>query len=224
MAKSTQTLHAKTREIRGTRACRRLRAQGDVPAVLYGHQQEAVSIQVSGEELEEALRHRTRMFELHIGETTDSVLLREVQYDALGSDLVHADFVRVAMDEAVTLEVPIQLKGTPKVEHSVLQQTLGHLEVECLPADIPDAIIVPSANLVLGQSIHVREIQPPDGVKILTDPETIVATLTAAAIEEAIQAAPAVEGVGEPEVIGRKAEELETEEGEPEPRKREKPA
>ena len=220
MAKSTQTLDAKKREVRGTRACRLLRAQGDVPAIVYGHQQEVLAIQVSGEELEEALRHRTRMFELHIGKTKDSVLLKEVQYDALGSDLVHADFVRVALDEAVTLEVPVQLKGTPKVEHSVLQQTLGTLEIECLPADIPDAIIVLTANLELGQSIHVREIQPPPGVKILSDPETIVAALTAAAIEEAIQAAPAAEGAGEPEVIGRKPDELGTDEAEPEPHKR----
>jgi len=220
VAKSTQTLDAKIREVRGTRACRKLRAQGDVPAIVYGHQQEVLAIQVSGEELEEAIRNRTRMFELHIGKAKDSVLLKEVQYDALGSDLVHADFVRVALDEAVTLEVPIQLKGTPKVEHSVLQQTLGTLEIECLPADIPDAIIVLTANMALGQSIHVREIQPPPGVKILSDPETIVAALTAAAIEEAIQAAPAAEGAGEPEVIGRKPDELGTDEAEPEPHKR----
>ncbi|MBE3070789.1 MAG: 50S ribosomal protein L25 [Planctomycetes bacterium] len=207
MAISTETLHAKKREASGTRACRRLRAQGEVPAILYGHKEEAVALQVSVDELEKALRHHARMLELQVDDRKDTVLLRAVQYDALGDEIVHVDFVRVAMDETITLEVPIQLKGKPKVEHAVLQQTLGVLEIECLPANIPDAIIVPAANLILGQSIHVGDIVPPEGIKIVTEPEIIVATLTAAAAEVSIEAAAAEgEATAEPEVIGRKAE------------------
>lgn len=207
MAISTETLHAKKREASGTRACRRLRAEGEVPAVLYGHKEETVALQVSVDDLEKALRHHARMLELQVDDRKDTVLLRAVQYDALGDEIVHVDFVRVAMDETITLEVPIQLKGKPKVEHAVLQQTLGVLKIECLPSNIPDAIVVPAANLTLGQSIHVGDIVPPEGIKIVTDSEIIVATLTAAAAEEAIEAV-AVEGEtsAEPEVIGRKAE------------------
>jgi len=215
VATSTETLHAKKREASGTRACRRLRAEGEVPAVLYGHKEETVALQVSVDELEKALRRHARMLELQIDDRKDTVLLREVQYDALGDEVVHVDFVRVALDETITLEVPIQLKGKPKVEHAVLQQTLGVIEIECLPANIPDAIIVPAADLTLGQSIQVGDIVPPEGITIVTEPEIIVATLTAAAAEEAIEAVAAEgEAPAEPEVIGRKAEPEEEEEAE----------
>ncbi|HUU30740.1 MAG TPA: 50S ribosomal protein L25 [Phycisphaerae bacterium] len=215
MGKTTETLHAEKREAKGTRACTLLRAAGQVPAILYGHKEEPVAIQVPEEELVTALRQHSRMFELHVGRHKDLVLLKEVQHDSFGDEIVHADFVRVAMDEKIRLEVPIQLKGTPKVEHTVLQQTLGQLEIECLPKDIPAAIVVPVGDLVLDQSLHVREVVPPPGVKILTDPEVIVATLTAVVEEVAPAAAPAMaEGPAEPEVIGRKAEPEVGEEGE----------
>jgi large subunit ribosomal protein L25 len=210
---ASEALHATPREAKGTRACRRLRAQGQVPAVLYGHKEATLDIQVSAEELEDALRRRSRMVELHLGKHKDFVLLRDIQYDAFGDVVVHADFMRVAMDEKLTLEVPIQLKGVPKLEHAVLQQTLAQVEIECLPKDIPEAVIAQVAGMVVGQTFTVRELVIPTGVRILTGPELIVATVTAIA-EEVVAPAAVAEGEAavEPEVIGRKAEE-EAEEG-----------
>jgi large subunit ribosomal protein L25 len=186
-----------------------MRAEGEIPAVIYGHGEAPVSVQVPQIGLRDAIRRRARMFEFDIGGKKDTVLLKAVQYDAFGSDLVHADFVRIAMDEAITLVVPVQLKGTPKAEHAVLQQTLPTVEIQCLPKDIPDAIIAMVAELQVGQTFHVREMTPPAGVKILTDGELIVATLTTIMEEVAAPAAGAAEGEGgaEPEVIGRKAGE-----------------
>jgi large subunit ribosomal protein L25 len=216
---ATETLHAKKREIKGTRACRRLREEGQVPAVLYGHKEKTVPIQVSVEELETAVRRRSRMFELHLGKKRDVVLLKELQYDSFGDAVVHADFVRIAMDEKLTLEVTILLKGAPKVEHTVLQQPLANVEVECLPKDIPEAIVAQVGDMVEGESRKVGVLQAPPGVKILTDPEVIFVTLTTI-VEEVVAAAPAPEEVAavEPEVIGRKveAEEGEEEAAEPE--------
>jgi len=215
-----KTLHAKKRKVNGTRACRRLRAEGEVPAVLYGHKEKTEAVQVPYEELEGALRHHGRMFELRIGRKKEPVLLKEVQYDALGTQIVHADFQRVAMDEKLTLEVPITLKGKPKVEHAVLQQTLDAVEVECLPGDIPEEIIAQTADMEMGGTVHVSDLDALEGVKVLTDPETIVAALTAAAAEAAVEeeAAPAAEAE-EPELVGRKekeeAEEPEEERGPP---------
>lgn len=220
MAISTETLHATPRDASGTKACRQLRAQGQVPAVVYGHQEAPVAIQLPRDELEEAIRRRARMFELEVGRKKDHVLLKEVQYDAFGSDIVHADFVRVAMDEAITLTVPIQLKGAPKVEHAVLQQTLGQVEIECLPKDIPEAVIALVADMKLGDTLKVSQLEPVPKVKILTGPDVIVAALTA--IEEEVvapAAAPVEAAVAEPEVIGRKAEEEAGEEEEPEEEK-----
>ena len=213
MSTASEALHATPREAKGTRACRRLRAQGQVPAVLYGHKEATLDIQVSAEELEDALRRRSRMVELHLGKHKDFVLLRDIQYDAFGDVVVHADFMRVAMDEKLTLEVPIQLKGAPKLEHAVLQQTLAQVEIECLPKDIPEAVIAQVAGMVVGQTFTVRELVIPTGVRILTGPELIVATVTAIA-EEVVAPAAVAEGEAavEPEVIGRKAEE-EAEEG-----------
>jgi len=222
---AAETLKAEKRTVEGTRACRLLRGQGLVPAILYGHKEAAVNIQVSGEVLEDAIHRHTRMFELQLGSKNDFVLLKELQYDAFGDDIVHADFVRVAMDEKLTLEVPVQLKGQPKIEHAVLEQTLAKVEVECLPKDIPAAIFALVADMKEGDTFKVRQLTAPEGVRILTDPEVIVATVSAIAEEVVAPAAAPAEGaVGEPEVISRKleGEEGEEVEGAEAPEKKEK--
>ena len=211
-------MKAKKREAQGTRACRRLREQGEVPAIVYGHEQDVLPVQVNRDDLDAALRHHSRMFDLKIGRKKETVLLRDIQYDAFGDEVVHADFLRVAMDEAINLEVPIELKGQVKHEHAVLQQALDTVEVECLPSNIPDALLGHIGGLEVGDSLRVGDLVVPEGVKVLSDPETAVATLTHAAAEAAEGAeeelGAAVAGTAEPEVIGReeKAEEGEEEE------------
>jgi len=213
---ATETLHGTKRETKGTRACRLLRREGKVPAVLYGRKKDAVPFQVLAEELAEALRQHTRMFELQLDEIKDTVLLKDVQYDSFGDNIVHVDFVRIAMDEAVTLEVPILLKGQPKVEHAVLEQTLAKVRIECLPKDIPDTLILQVADIQLDETRTVKDITLPAGVKVLTDPEVIVAAMKA--IKEEVAAAPGAApepSAVEPELI-RKEKLEEGEEGEEE--------
>jgi len=207
---ATETLHAKKREVSGSRACRRLRAEGLVPAILYGRKEEPEPLQIPSKELEETLRRHSRILELRVGRKKESVLVKAVQYDAFGIEIVHVDFVRVAMDEKVTLEVPIVLKGTPKQEHAVLQQALDFVEVECLPGDIPESFVTPVGHLQVGEIVRVAQLEAPNGVRILTDPETVVATLTLAMKEEAVAAPAEVEAVTvEPELIGREKKEEE---------------
>jgi large subunit ribosomal protein L25 len=203
-----EKLKVTKREARGTKACRRLREEGQIPAVIYGHGQDPLAVQMSAEEFERALRHHSRMFDLRLGRKKESVLLRDIQHDSLGDQVIHADFVRVAMDEAIQIEVPVTLKGKPKVEHAVLQQTLASLEIECLPSDIPEEILAPVGHLEMSQSVSVADLDLPEGVTPVTDPETVVATLTPATLEEELpeEAAAAVEAVEEPEVIGREEE------------------
>lgn len=217
MGIAAETLHAARREASGTRASRRLRREGKIPAVLYGRKKDALPIQVDKEELVEALRKRSRMFELLVEEQKDTVLLKEVQYDSFGDEIIHADFVRIAMDEAVTLEVPIQMKGQPKIEHAVLEQTLAIVKIECLPKDIPDAIVLQVSDIQLDQTRTVKDLVVPPAVKVLTDPEVIVAAMKAVEEEVAAPAAPAVAepGAAEPELI-RKEKPEEPEEGEEE--------
>jgi large subunit ribosomal protein L25 len=207
VAATSEKLNAKKREAVGTRACERIREAGDVPVVLYGHKEETLSLQVPYEELDAALRHHTRILELTMDAHKQSVLVKAVQYDVLGDDIIHADLLRVAMDEVIRLEVQVILKGTPKAEHSVLQRAIDAIEVECLPANIPESIPVNVADLEIGDIIHVSDLVPPAGVKFVSSPETIVASLTMAEEEAAPEVAAPVEGAVEPEVIRQKPEE-----------------
>jgi large subunit ribosomal protein L25 len=207
VAATSEKLNAKKREAVGTRACERIREAGDVPVVLYGHKEETLSLQVPYEELDAALRHHTRILELTMDAHKQSVLVKAVQYDVLGDDIIHADLLRVAMDEVIRLEVQVILKGTPKAEHSVLQRAIDAIEVECLPANIPESIPVNVADLQIGDIIHVSDLTPPAGVKFISGPETIVASLTMAEEEKAPEVAAPVEGAVEPEVIRQKLEE-----------------
>jgi large subunit ribosomal protein L25 len=135
------------------------------------------------------------------------VLVKEVQYDHLGLELIHVDFARVSLDEKVEVTVPITLKGTPKGEEEggVLQQMLNELEVECLVTDIPDAITVNVSEMKVDDALHISDLKLPPGVRALQDPEVIVAAVK---VIEEDEAAPTPEAESaEPEVIGRKAEE-----------------
>jgi large subunit ribosomal protein L25 len=206
--KQVLTLEAQKREGLGTRASRRMRRTGLVPGILYGHKQAAVPIAVSHEALESALRHRTRMLDLSLEGKAERVLLSEVQYDSFGKDIVHADFIRVAMDELVRIKVPVVLKGKAKGEQhgAVTEQLLTEVEVECLPADIPESIPLIVADLDVGDSVKVSDLKAPDKVKIVTDPTYLVVTV--AALKKEVEVAPAaaavvVAGPEEPEVIAR---------------------
>jgi large subunit ribosomal protein L25 len=215
---STELLQAEKREAEGSRACRLLRTQGKVPVVLYGHKEETLPLQVAGEVLEDAVRRHVRMFEVQVDKKKEVALLKAVQYDSFGDALIHADFVRVAMDETLRLMVPIQLKNAPKIEHTVLEQPLAQVEIECLPKDIPDAILANISDIKEGETRNVGTLVPPAGVKILTDADVIYVTLKAILEEAAAAPAAAVEGAAagvEPEIVGRRVAE-EGEEGDAE--------
>src|SRR4051812_11029009 len=100
MAESV-VLEAEKREGRGSRIAAKLRARGKVPGIVYGHKEEAVSIALPGDALLHAIRHGTRVLDLKTGGTTENVLIREVQWDHLGKELLHIDFIRVAKDERI---------------------------------------------------------------------------------------------------------------------------
>jgi len=211
MAESV-SLVAQERKDHGTRAARRLRRQGQVPAVVYGHKEATVSITVPGDELAKAIRHGVRIIELKQNGATQTALIKDLQWDPLGHDILHVDFTRIAADERVELPVRIELRGiAPGIAAGgVLVQPLHELTVECLATAIPDSIRVNISNLQLDAAIHVRELTLPPGVVVKGDPEAIVVQVQPIAAEP--EAAGAPTETAEPEVIGRK--EKEGEEGE----------
>ena len=204
--KEIVTLSSEKREGVGTRASRKLRDEGLVPAIVYGHKQAPQAVCVEQEALETAIRHRTRMLDLDFSGTKERVLLAEVQHDTFGIEVIHADFIRVAMDEIIRLGVPVVLRGKAKGEQhgGVTEQLMSEVDVECLPADIPESIILIVADLDVGNSVHVRELTAPAKVKIVSDPDQLVVTVALPKkIVEEVVAAPVGEAAesSEPEVI-----------------------
>jgi large subunit ribosomal protein L25 len=208
---NTVEVNAKTRKELGSRANKRLRDTGILPGVIYGHKQAVLPIALTRKEVANHLQHGAHLFSLALDGQKETVLVKEVQYDHLGIELIHIDFSRVDLNERVKITVPLELKGTPKGEADggVLQQLITDLEIECVVTDIPDMIRFNVSELGLNSVLHVKDLVLPPNVKTLQDGEFIVAT-----VKEIIEtAAPAVEGeTAEPEVIGRKAEDAVAEE------------
>lgn len=208
MATQTAQVSARQRSELGSRANKRLRDSGFIPGVIYGHKEAVIPVTLPKKELTGYLNHGAHLFDVALDGKSEKVLVKEVQYDHLGIEVIHVDFARVSLDEKVELTVPLELKGTPKgeAEGAVLQQIVSELEIECLVTDIPDAIRHNVSEMGKDSVLHVKDLQLPQGVRALQDPDLIVATVREIAEEEPTAAA-AEAGAAEPEVIGRKPEE-----------------
>src|SRR5262245_2603899 len=208
MAESV-VLTTQPRDAFGSRSARRLRKDGQVPAVVYGHQQATLAVVLPAEEIERAVRQGQRVVKLKLGAETETARIRELQWDHLGKDVLHVDFQRVSEDERIAVEVKIELRGTAVTGGvAMVEQPLHILKIECPANAIPESIRVPVDKLQLSQAIHGRELTLPPGGRALPDDDEAVVQMKAVMAEaEAASAAP-----GEPEVIGRKPEgEEETE-------------
>lgn len=208
-------LQATPRTGSGSRAAYKLRKQGQVPGIVYGHKQANVQVAVSAEALDRAIRiQHARVLDLELDGKTETVLIREVQWDYLGKQMIHVDFERKDRAELVRVTVPVELRNAPKqTGGGVLDQPLHTLHVECPLGEIPEAIRIDLTNLTLGNPIHVKELALPDKVKVLEAPEAVVVQLKLPGIEPVAPAIPAEPGAG-PEVIKpeRKKEEEEGDE------------
>lgn len=220
-------LAAKIRADRGSRRIRRMRNQGVVPAEIYGHKDANQSIEVSQKELTQILqsnRGENIFFNLNIeGAKGEPVLavIKEVQYHKINSTIMHADFHKVKMEEKLRIKIPIHIVNGDICEGvklgGVLQTLLRSVEVQCLPAQIPDAIQVDCAHLNVGDSLHVSDLKLPEGVKVVQGAGSVIVSVAQQMAEEvkAVAAVPA-EGAAaagaEPEVLtAKKGEEGEGE-------------
>jgi large subunit ribosomal protein L25 len=206
------TLKASPRTDKGSRAAGKLRKSGQVPGIVYGHKQNNVQVSVSAEELDRAIRiQHARVLDLQLDGKAETVLIREVQWDYLGKQMIHVDFERKDRAELVRVAVPVELRNAPKATGGgVLDQPLHTLHVECPLGDIPEAIRIDITNLTLGQPIHVKELTLPDKVKVLEAPEAVVVQLKLPGIEPVAPTVPTEPGAG-PEVIKKEKKEEEGE-------------
>ncbi|MDY3553275.1 50S ribosomal protein L25 [Gemmata sp. JC717] len=179
------TLKTTARAETGSRAAARLRKKGLVPAIVYGHKQANVSLAVNAKELDQAIRvQHARVLDLDIEGKTETVLIRELQWDYLGKEMIHVDFERKDRAELVRVSVPVALKNAPKATGGgVLDQPFHALHVECPLGSIPDSIAIDITNLTLGNPIHIRDLALPQGVKVLDAPEGVVVQLKLPGVE-----------------------------------------
>lgn len=211
-------LKTQKRKVLGKKV-KNLRREGLVPAVLYGHETDSVSLQVEERELNRVLAQAGghRLIALKIGRSRkrQMTLAREVQWDVITGRPLHVDFYAVIMTEKVTIEVPLVFVGeAPAAAQAgaILLQGLDEVEIECLPGDLIEAIEVDVSELVeMDQTIYVKDLRVPSTVDILTDAEEIVARVAWAAPEEVEEEVVPV-APEEVEVITRAKEEVEPEE------------
>ena len=214
MAKQSIQLKAEARSALGSRANKRLRDSGFIPGVVYGHKEAVVPVTLPKKELSTHVAHGAHVFDLSLGGKSEKVLVKDVQFDHLGIEVLHVDFARVSLDERVEVTVPLELKGTPKgeAEGGVLQQIVAELEIECVVTDIPDVIQHNVSEMGIDDVVHIKDLKLPPGAKALQDEDLIVAMVKV--IEEDAGAPAAEAETAEPEVIGRKAEDAAAAEGE----------
>lgn len=206
-------LKSQPRSAFGTRAASKLRREGLVPAVLYGHKEANLALVLPAADVEAAVRRGARVVDLEVDGKTEKARFRELQWDHLGKEVLHADFMRVSADERVVVAVRVELRGvSPGIgEGGVVDQPIHNLNVECPVLAIPEVIRVNIDQLHLGQSIHVRELTLPPNVVAKVDPESIVVIVKAQKVEAEAAPVAAAGEAAEPEVIGKKPGEAEEE-------------
>ena len=219
-------VEAAPRETRGKNAARRLRVAGTVPAVLYGGKDGPQALQVNTKHVSAILRSATghnTILTVKTREGEHSAIVKEYQVDPVKGTLLHVDLLRVAMDVRMRVKVPVHVFGEAqgvKLQGGIFEMVTREVEIECLPADIPTEFRMDISSLMMGMQLRASDIQlDPQKIKLVTDPQRVLAHVVALRVEEE-KPAEAVAGEAaaapaEPEVIKKgKKEAEEGEEGE----------
>lgn len=205
-ASDENTLDVATRTTHGSRGNRRLRRTGRVPAVVYGGGDDPVAVEVDARVLRNALAHSGAVIELSVdGGKGSPVMLKDAQRHPVRGEIVHADFLRVRMDQVIHTTVALELTGADDApgitEGGVLSQEARELNVEALPGDIPDVITVDVSGLHINDTLMLDAVTAPPGVTLLDDPETtVIATVTpptAEPVEDDIETETGLVGSGD---------------------------
>jgi large subunit ribosomal protein L25 len=220
--KNEITIPAKLRESRGKNEARRLRVQGMIPAVIYGAYKDSSAVAVSPKDLMKILRsvsgHNT-IFQIQVegGESTP-VMVVDSQFDPVKESLLHVDFKRIDLTKSIRVWIPVLTQGEPKgvkQQDGLLEIITREIEIECLPNEIPERFTIDVSELMIGESRRASDVALTESMKLLSQPESVIAHCVAKRAEEEKPAAEAVPAEGaeaaaaEPEVIkkGKKEEE-----------------
>lgn len=203
MAKEAKLVVQKRTKL-GSANSRRLRWQGLVPGNIYGHDAAPEPVAIENSVLRPLIFGGTKVVDVELDGRHDKAIIREIQWDAFGTEITHFDLLRVDPNERVQIDVPIELKGTAPgvLSGGMLEQPLHKLSIDCLAYQIPDSILVKIGSLELGQTIHVNELELPEGIHVRVPGETVVVHVIQVQNKE-LEAGAA--GGAEPEVVGKKA-------------------
>jgi large subunit ribosomal protein L25 len=183
-----------------------LRKEGKVPAIFYSKHHEPLPVQFSERAIHPLVfTSKTSLISLNVeGHEELDCIIKDVQFDPVSEKIVHIDLLGLKKGEKIQIEVPVQLLGNPIgiKEGGILQHTLHKVEIECLPADIPEHLEIDVANLKLGQAIHAGDLKF-DNFVILNSPESIIAAVTHPKVEKEAPVAGETAAVAEPEVIAK---------------------
>lgn len=211
MSHEIPVIEAETRTKLGTRYATRLRAEGKMPAVLYGHGEAPVHLALDGKILLDAILDHAHLIEVKVDGKVEAALIKDLQWDHLSRYLIHADLTRVDRSERVEVDVEIQFVGSPKALEAagtVLEHPLQSLTVACRADSIPEVIKVKIGELTQETPIHAGDLVLPEGVDLVTEAETVVAAITIAKVQDEAESdlEEGAEGA-EPEVIAKGKEE-----------------
>ena len=214
------TLHVNIREEIGKQAAKHMRQKGFIPGILYGMDEKASLLSISGKELTNILHSygRNIVVNLILSEEKKEVktFIYEIQHAPITGNIIHVDFKHISLKEKIHVTIPIYLEGTPegvKNEGGIIEHIMHTLEIKCIPSEIPEEIILDVTPMHIGDVIHVKDIEQ-ENFEIISDPERTVVhvivpkVVTVEEIEEEISEEEEAEEIAEPEVIGRKPEKI----------------
>lgn len=208
---------AKTRDT-GTGAARACRRRGLVPCIVYGKGIDSLPISLEASELRKLVaKGMGHIYKLKVQDADfdDNIMLQAVDRNPLTGEIIHLDLHRISLEDEIRLEVPVMVLGEEEItgDELVLQRQIREVTVECLPKDIPSQFTVDVSEMEIGETFLVGDLPVPEGVKIITDPEEVVAVLLVSRMEIEEEE---VEELEE-EVAAEEAEEVATDDEEPEP-------
>jgi large subunit ribosomal protein L25 len=200
----------------GTRVSRRLRKKGLIPAVIYGHKLAVVPVTLTRDDVWRMIKTPGHLADLDVNGTSETVLIRDIQWDHLGKEVLHLDFARVSAEELIDTEVSFEVRGIPAglAAGGILEHLVHSVKITCKAGAIPESIKADVSHLQVGEGIHVRDLVLPPDVKINHDPDLLLAHVVVRAVQEEekpeVAEAEAAAATG-PEVIKPERKEKEKE-------------
>jgi large subunit ribosomal protein L25 len=205
--KQEKPVALEVRNERGSRKTQYLRASGKLPGVVYGLKKDPIAISLPFVDTVNLLKSGAHIMEVTLDGKPEKMLIQDVQYDYLQTTVEHVDLMRIDPNQRVHVKIALEFRGTPKgtKEGGILETQTNEIELEVRALAIPDAIRVNVENLELHQILHAKDIQLPEGAKLIDHSEKIICQVRT--VKEEAAAVEAGAAAAEPEVIGKKKEE-----------------